>query len=58
MTLYRLYTLSDDGHIAAPPVILDCERDQEAVETAKKQIEGHPAELWDGARRIAKLDPG
>jgi hypothetical protein len=57
MPICRLYTLSDDGHISAPAAILDCEQDQEAIETAKRQVDGHAVELWDGARRIAKLEP-
>jgi hypothetical protein len=57
MPLYRLYTLGDDGHISRPATILDCEQDQEAVEAAKRQVDGHAVELWEGPRQIAKLAP-
>jgi hypothetical protein len=46
MPLYRLYTLGDDGHISRPATILDCEQDQEAVEAAKRQVDGHAVELF------------
>jgi hypothetical protein len=58
MPLYRLYTLSHDGHVSAPAAILDCEYDQEAVEVAKRQLNEHAVELWEGPRQIAKLNPG
>jgi hypothetical protein len=35
---------------------LDCPDDNAAIESAKQFINGHDIELWQGDRKIAKLD--
>jgi hypothetical protein len=31
MPHYRVYFVSDDGHISGPPRVIECEDDQEAI---------------------------
>ena len=52
----ELITVGDDGHFIGfePPV---CEDDAEAIERAKRLIDGHAIELWSGARFVAALEP-
>jgi hypothetical protein len=58
MPQYRIFTLRDDGHIAGPSDIIDCLDDRAAVREAKQTLNEKAIEIWDGPRRIAKLDPG
>jgi hypothetical protein len=57
MTEYRVYTLSNGNHIMAPPDIIACETDQEAIEQARRLIEGHDVEVWQGARCVIRMKP-
>jgi hypothetical protein len=55
MSDYRVYVLDNDDHITAR-VELDCADDSAAIEYAKQFVNGQDIELWQGDRRIAKLD--
>lgn len=55
MPSYRIYQMDSDGHISGPPWIVDCENDQQAIAAAKQHLDGKDLELWDKARRVAKL---
>jgi hypothetical protein len=51
---YRAYTVGDDGHfIAHEPLV--CGNDEEAIENAKRFVDGHDIELWNGARLVIRL---
>jgi hypothetical protein len=52
---YRVYVLSDDGHISGPPHVIECEDDQEAVGRAAQYTNGRTVELWNGSRLIARF---
>ena len=59
MGAYRCYILDGDDHIVQAH-ILDCETDAQA-ESAAKGLLGydlyhHSAEVWNAARRVAKVD--
>ena len=56
MTLYRLYQLTPDDHIAAPPDEIECASDQEAITHAKQKLNGAAIEVWEGARVVTKLE--
>lgn len=53
---FRAYLIGEDGHIV---VRVDIEADDEAVagERAKQLVDGHAVELWEGATRLARLEP-
>jgi hypothetical protein len=54
MAEYRAYTVGDDGHfVGYEPLV--CGSDKEAVETAKRLVDGHDVELWSGERFVLKL---
>jgi hypothetical protein len=57
MPTYRIYVLSEDGHIHHPPEVIDCPGDEMALDSAKRLLDGHVIEIWDHGRLVARLDP-
>jgi hypothetical protein len=57
MPAYRVYTVDKYGHISGPADIIDAADDEAARQEAKRMLDGHAIEIWDGTRRIAKFDP-
>jgi hypothetical protein len=54
MVDYRAYTVGADGHfIGFEPMI--CADDVEAIEKAKRLVDGHDVELWSGARLVIRI---
>jgi hypothetical protein len=54
MAEYRAYAVGDDGHfIGFEPVI--CDDDNQAIDKAKRLVNGHDMELWNGDRFVARL---
>jgi hypothetical protein len=52
---YRAYTVGHDGHfIGFEPLI--CVDDAEAIEKAKRLVDGHDIELWSGVRIVIRLE--
>jgi hypothetical protein len=48
---YRAYVIKNN-HVAGVPVVFTCDSDQEAIQQAKKLVDGHDIELWDGSRFV------
>jgi hypothetical protein len=46
-----------DGHTSSPPRLIECANDKEAICVAKQLLDGRLVEVWDEARRVAKLEP-
>jgi hypothetical protein len=57
MPAYRLYTLTPDKHIQAPPEVVECADDEAAIEQAKQILDGHTIEVWQKDRRVIQLEP-
>ena len=57
MPSYRIYTLSKDDHVRAPPQVIDCADDSAAVATAKQLLDGQSIEVWNDARLVKRLEP-
>jgi hypothetical protein len=55
MPYYRIYRLGEGDHIAAPPDIVDCADDQEAIGKASQAANGKAVELWEGPRFIVRF---
>jgi hypothetical protein len=55
MRHYRIYSLTGDGHINAPPMTADCETDEAAIARAKAIGNGCDVEVWQERRRVAVL---
>ena len=54
MPEYRAYILDRDGHIKNfEPLV--CGDDAAAIATAKRMVDGHDVEVWQGARRVTTL---
>ena len=44
------------NRIDAPPAIIKCETDQEAVANGRAMIDGHDVEVWQGARYVMRIE--
>jgi len=56
MPKYKMYILSDDGHVTTR-ANLYCDGVQQAKELAKALVDSKPVELWKGLIRIERFDP-
>jgi hypothetical protein len=52
---HRVFLGTHDGRISGPAHVIECEDDQEAMGRAIQHTNGKSAELWNGARRIARF---
>jgi hypothetical protein len=55
---YRIYAVTEDGHVKFMPVTIDCDDDQKAIAHAKAIQNGSTLEVWEGKRRVAVLRNG
>jgi hypothetical protein len=55
MTDYRIYFLTQAGHVAGPSRIVTCDSDEKAMELAAPMVNGFAVELWDGARVVGNI---
>jgi hypothetical protein len=54
MVDYGAYTVSADGHfVGYEPMI--CADDAEAIERAKRLVNGQDVELWSGPRLVIRI---
>jgi hypothetical protein len=51
---YRAYSVGSDGHFV-DFAALTCVDDAEAIERAKRLVDGHDVELWNGGRFVIRL---
>jgi len=57
MPEYRFYTMKADGIAAtAPPTEHDLPDDATALGEAKKLLDGHNIEVWQGMRKVKRLE--
>jgi hypothetical protein len=55
MVEYRAYRVDVDGHfVGFEPLI--CADDAEAIEIAKRLVNGHDVELWSGERLVTWIN--
>jgi hypothetical protein len=55
MAHYRIYVTTTDGHVTAPPTVVECADDQEAIGKTAQFTNGKAVELWQGARFIVRF---
>ena len=56
MALYRVYRITPNDHIEAPPALLQSANDEIVIRTAKeKLLNGCDLEIWQGKRWVAYL---
>jgi hypothetical protein len=56
MPTYRIYYTGSDGHIVAPPEIIEGSDDKDAIEKARQFADGRTIELWDRDRLLIKIE--
>jgi hypothetical protein len=57
MREYRLYSVvQDTNQIKGVPIIVVCKDDTDAIEEARKVLNGLDVEVWDGARCVTRLE--
>ena len=54
--MYRIYTRGDDGHFVGPPVVAECEDDEQATKLAEQIRDGKAVEIWEGQRPVGKIE--
>jgi hypothetical protein len=54
MPEYRAFIVGSDGHFSGFEAIV-CDDDAIAIEKAKRLVDGHDVELWNGARLVVVL---
>ena len=54
MGTYRAYFINRDDHIESYKLI-EAADDEQAVEIAKRYVDGHDVEVWDGDRKVSRL---
>ena len=52
---YRIYSMTQDNHIAATPVTTVCEDDRTAVQHSQKLLDRNDIQLWQGRRLVTRL---
>lgn len=55
MAEYRTYSIGIDGHIIGFEALV-CADDVEAINKAKRLVDGHDIELWSGVRLVIRLN--
>jgi hypothetical protein len=54
---YRVYTVGANGHFIGFEPLICCD-DEEVIAKAKRLVDGHDVELWNGARLVVRLHHG
>jgi hypothetical protein len=57
MPEYRFYTLKSGNRLAAPPDVIECDSDKEAIMEARILLDGLDVEVWQGRRVVTRLRP-
>jgi hypothetical protein len=52
---YRLYSITQDNHIASRPVTIVCDDDTTAVQQSQKLVDRNDIQLWQGRRLVTRL---
>jgi hypothetical protein len=52
---YRVCVLTVDDEIWNPPILLDFESDQHAIQQAEQLVAGEDVELWEGRRFVTRV---
>jgi hypothetical protein len=55
MPEYRIFEVDKNGRVVAPSKVVRCPSDEEVIAEAKSMVRVLDLEIWDGARRVAKI---
>jgi hypothetical protein len=53
MVTYRIYRVTKAGQFQGPPIVVECEDDDDVLIKAQGYVDGLAAEIWDEARKVA-----
>ena len=54
MPEYRAFIVASDGRFSSVEPLV-CSDDTDAIEKARRLVNGHDVELWSGGRLVAKI---
>jgi hypothetical protein len=57
MVTYRIYVVTEAGHIAEPPTAVQFADDEAVLAHAKQLLCGRVIEVWERARLVHRLEP-
>jgi hypothetical protein len=57
MPWYRIYRIDDEDHAKGAAIPIESDTDQQAMEQARRYVEGLAIEVWDGPRLVGRLGP-
>jgi hypothetical protein len=57
MPEYRIYTLESGNRLVAPPDVIECDSDQEAIIEARILLDDLDVEVRQGSRVVVRLRP-
>ena len=57
MDAYRFYVVDSKGRVFQPPRIANCKDDAHAIRYARLFLDRQAIEIWEGARRVMRLEP-
>lgn len=55
MSEYRAYTVDENNHFVSHRAFV-CDSDEDANTWTKQLLDGHPIELWSGARFVLRIE--
>jgi hypothetical protein len=55
MTTYRVFRMTEEGHIVGPSIVLACDSEQDAVDRATELAGETAVELWDGSHMVCRI---
>lgn len=60
MPAYRANLIDQNNRISGPATFVVCAGDFDAIDKAKRLVDGHDVELWEGDRLVMRFfhDPG
>jgi hypothetical protein len=57
VSVYKVYVLGGDGRVGAPPHVIECDDDDEAIRQARQYVVGTAVEVWRDVTLVARLEP-
>jgi hypothetical protein len=57
VSVYKVYVLGRDRRVAAPPHVIECDDDEEAIRQARQHVVGTVVEVWRDLTLVARFEP-
>jgi hypothetical protein len=56
VSVYRIYILDAAGRIGAPPHVIECDDDNQAIRQARQYVGGRVTEVWRDITLIGRFE--